>query len=416
MTQFMIRNRVTSGLTLSDLGYGLVWLAFASGFLVIIEPAPFDLLILAIGFLALLMGLRLPGSLMPMLVVCTVIILCGMGALTQSRYLDGSARHLVITIYLMATTIIVAAFVHHNPRLSLRAILGGHLVAALISASLGIIGYFDLVPGTYELFTEFSRAKGAFKDPNVFGPFLIVGAIYALYQTLTRPLLQGLPWLAGLAIISLGVLLSFSRGAWGHFIASLALCVTLILMTSRDRALNLRIIVMCIIAMAVLGVAVLALLNIPAVAEMVSMRAGLTQSYDTGGTGRFDGQALAIRWVLDAPLGYGQEDFGRFWGEEPHNVYIYMFLQTGWLGGCLYAAMVIGTIVAIVRIVFSATPWRSYAIVLAATFIPLALEGLIVDTDHWRHFWMLLGMIWGLAAWQHDWNASFRRQLIVQRT
>ena len=81
-----------------------------------------------------------------------------------------------------------------------------------------------------------------------------------------------------------------------------------------------------------------------------------------------------------------------------------------------YAAMVIGTIVAIVRIVFSATPWRSYAIVLAATFIPLALEGLIVDTDHWRHFWMLLGMIWGLAAWQHDWNASFRRQLIVQRT
>jgi len=31
---------------------------------------------------------------------------------------------------------------------------------------------------------------------------------------------------------------------------------------------------------------------------------------------------------------------------------------------------------------------------------------LIVDTDHWRHFWVLLGLIWGMVAWQHDWNVA----------
>ena len=27
-----------------------------------------------------------------------------------------------------------------------------------------------------------------------------------------------------------------------------------------------------------------------------------------------------------------------------------------------------------------------------------AFEGLIVDTDHWRHFFLLLGLIWGLSV------------------
>jgi len=24
------------------------------------------------------------------------------------------------------------------------------------------------------------------------------------------------------------------------------------------------------------------------------------------------------------------------------------------------------------------------------------LQGFQIDTDHWRHFWMMLGLIWGL--------------------
>jgi hypothetical protein len=33
-----------------------------------------------------------------------------------------------------------------------------------------------------------------------------------------------------------------------------------------------------------------------------------------------------------------------------------------------------------------------------ASFVPLAIEGIIIDTDHWRHFYLLLGLIWGMMA------------------
>ena len=44
------------------------------------------------------------------------------------------------------------------------------------------------------------------------------------------------------------------------------------------------------------------------------------------------------------------------------------------------------------------TPWQSYLIAAYACFVGEACEGLIVDTDHWRHFFLLLGMIWGLTT------------------
>jgi len=37
-------------------------------------------------------------------------------------------------------------------------------------------------------------------------------------------------------------------------------------------------------------------------------------------------------------------------------------------------------------------------IVTFATFFGEVAEGFVIDTDHWRHFFLLLGMVWGLAA------------------
>ena len=37
----------------------------------------------------------------------------------------------------------------------------------------GIAGYFNLIPGGHDLLTLYERARGTFKDPNVFGAFLV---------------------------------------------------------------------------------------------------------------------------------------------------------------------------------------------------------------------------------------------------
>jgi hypothetical protein len=36
-------------------------------------------------------------------------------------------------------------------------------------------------------------------------------------------------------------------------------------------------------------------------------------------------------------------------------------------------------------------------VVATSSFAGVAFEGWIVDTDHWRHFFILLGCIWGLS-------------------
>jgi hypothetical protein len=35
-----------------------------------------------------------------------------------------------------------------------------------------------------------------------------------------------------------------------------------------------------------------------------------------------------------------------------------------------------------------------------AAFLGMVLEGLVIDTDHWRHFYLIMAMIWGLAIAQ----------------
>jgi sugar phosphate permease len=38
--------------------------------------------------------------------------------------------------------------------------------------------------------------------------------------------------------------------------------------------------------------------------------------------------------------------------------------------------------------------------VVVAAFLGMVLEGLVIDTDHWRHFYLIMAMIWGLAIAQ----------------
>jgi hypothetical protein len=35
--------------------------------------------------------------------------------------------------------------------------------------------------------------------------------------------------------------------------------------------------------------------------------------------------------------------------------------------------------------------------VVVAAFFGMALEGAVIDTDHWRHFYLIMAMVWGMA-------------------
>jgi len=50
------------------------------------------------------------------------------------------------------------------------------------------------------------------------------------------------------------------------------------------------------------------------------------------------------------------------------------------------------------RHVMKATETRPLFLIAYAAFVGVALEGLIIDTDHWRHFYLLMAIIWGLMS------------------
>jgi hypothetical protein len=117
-------------------------------------------------------------------------------------------------------------------------------------------------------------------------------------------------------------------------------------------------------------------------------RANLEQRYDVGPLGRFGRQALGALMVLDHSLGIGPLQFTRFFPEDPHNAYLDSFLAGGWLSGVWYAAVKIITLVIGLQSVFVATPWRQTYTAVYAAFFGVLGESAIVDSNHWRHYFL----------------------------
>ncbi|MEO1207729.1 MAG: O-antigen ligase family protein [Pseudomonadota bacterium] len=377
-----------------------VWLTIASSGVVFAEPAPVD--VLSCGLLLLLPAVGLiviTRSLLAMLSVWLIIAALSYLAVGFAPDIKTTTIFTMVSLYLYLAMFIFAAFVARSPVSHTELILSAWRFAAVVAAAAGIIGYLGLLPGAEAAFTKFGRAAGTFKDPNVFGPFLVVPVLYALHQVLARPLRQALVPLAVAGILTLAILLSFSRGAWLNLIIALAVFAYLSFVTAPTAGHRARIVTLLMAGMVTLCMVVVIALQDDRIASLLSQRATLTQSYDVGPYGRFGGQGKAVDLILDNPLGIGALVFGTVHHNEGvHNVYLNMMLNAGWLGGGLFAIMTVMTFGLGLRHMLRATPTRPLFIVLFSAFLAHALEGLIIDTDHWRHLYLIMGMMWGLMA------------------
>jgi hypothetical protein len=75
-----------------------------------------------------------------------------------------------------------------------------------------------------------------------------------------------------------------------------------------------------------------------------------------------------------------------------------VLLSAGWLGGGVYLILVCLTLVLGFRHLMRATDTRMLFLVVYSTFAATVLEGMIIDSDHWRHFYVLMAIIWGFLA------------------
>jgi hypothetical protein len=278
------------------------------------------------------------------------------------------------------------------------------VVAGLLASINGMLGYFNVF-GLGEAWAPISRAQGLFKDPNVLATFLIMPFVFLVQDIVVLRSRWSWVKIPVLIVIAGGLFLAFSRGAWINAIASTGMMIALSFLLSPSLALRGRIILYVITGVIVFGILLSVALSIPAVRDIFLIRFSLQQEYDVGETGRFARQFKSLFELVALPNGYGPLQFGLRWGEDPHNVFLNAFASYGWLGGFTYLMLIISTIIGMWQSVFSKTPWQHHAIAVNSVMLMTILQGVQIDTDHWRHFYALLGLSWGLYAATVGWQA-----------
>jgi O-antigen ligase len=251
------------------------------------------------------------------------------------------------------------------------------------------------------MFTRYDRAAGAFEDPNVFGPFLVLPAIYMLYRLMTGSVAGMAFYAVPLLLLTGGIFFSFSRGAWGLFGASAILLIGGLFLQSASGLFRLRVVVMSLLAVALLVIAVVVILQIPGVGDFFMSRAQFAQEYDSARLGRFARYIIGFQMALEHPLGIGPLVFGQIFGEDTHNIWLKALMDYGWLGFVSWAIMVFWTIAGGFRLLFRDRPWQPYLLCAYVVFLGHVFLGSIIDTDHWRHFYLLLGLVWGCMALEY---------------
>jgi O-antigen ligase len=371
-----------------------------------IDTATYDIYMAGLIAIWALFGLRISRAIVPMLVLLVTMNIGGMISMTQMSNLANTPLYLCVSMFLAFTAVFYASVAAVQPS-RYRLIFRAYVIAAVLTSLLGIAGYFHAFPGA-EMFTKYDRAAGAFQDPNVFGPFLVLPGIYLLYLLLMGPISR-MPLLAvPLLIITAGIFFSFSRGAWGMFGVSAVLLTGCLFLQSASGMFRLRVVVMTVAALSLLIIAIIVILQLPGVSEMFSSRAHLEQSYDTARLGRFARYTIGFQMALEHPLGIGPLVFGTIFGEDTHDIWLKALMDYGWLGFVSFLTLTLWTIAAGFRILLRDRPWQPYLLCAYVAFIGNIGLGTFIDIDHWRHLYLLLGLVWGAIALEYRHQRELR--------
>ena len=318
---------------------------FLSGF-VIAEPAPYELWVACLIGVWFVLGLKISRKVAPLLALFLTFNVGGMLSLTQMRdlgggHLDGPI-YVAVSTFLALSSVFYAAIIEDSEK-RLKLIFNTWVVAALITASLGILGYFHAFPGA-EIFTRYDRAMGVFQDPNVFGPYLVTPTIYLMHGILIGDLKKAPIKGIGLFVLAFGIFLSFSRAAWGLFAFASVALIFCMLLKHRSNAFRLRILVMSLTAIILMVVLLVVALQFHQVSDLFSTRTQLVQDYDGGHLGRFERHRLGFMLSMERPLGIGPLVFSTLFREDEHNIWLKTLTTYGWLGFFCWVSMICWTV------------------------------------------------------------------------
>jgi hypothetical protein len=384
---------------------GLIVLALLLEVVVYIEPAPVDLLLLVCLAMALTMGkLRFPT-----LSVLPVVALVAFGlANLLSMYdpIDPSIafKYMLVTFYLAGTWFFFVGVEGRYGKSFMALMINTYCAAGFVSALLGIGAYFGLIPFKDTLLLG-GRARGLFKDCNVYGPFFVPVALFALTRIMDSrsTLREKGPSVAVLISSVLAMLLCFSRACWINFGLALAIFLTGQVafrgLRSQLSPREIRARMRAGIGLLFAGGVLLAAINeIPVVSDMMSQRLtsnGL-QYYDRV---RFATQDLALETAKQHLLGIGPGQVELAFDYATHSMYVRILTENGALALIALLVFIGATAWRSICVIERAEdPWyRELNLVVLACIAGHLVNSFVIDTVHWRHIWFIYALPWAPA-------------------
>jgi O-antigen ligase len=392
--------------TVRLLGSMMIGLAVFLGGFVIFEPAPYELFLAGLFAIWLIGGMRLSREIAPLLVLFTLF---NFGGVLSTFMIDDLRRGFmyVAVSYFLALTSVFFAIVILEDMGRLRLIFRLYVVSALVTSMLGIIGYFDIIPG-FGMFTRYQRAMGAFQDPNVYSPFLAAPILYLVYGILNRSASLLALRAGALMILLLGLFLAFSRAGWGLAVLSIALFYFLLLVNEKSAGKRTKYILLAAGGFVAVVLLIVVALQFDQVSRLFAERAQVVQDYDGGRMGRFARHIEGFELAFSKPLGVGPLEFGYIFAEDTHNILLKALMDYGWLGFLSWMIIVAWTLAGSFKLLFRPRPWQPYLQIAWVVFLGHNIIGMVIDIDHWRHFYLMIGIIWGCMALEARHGGGYR--------
>ena len=375
--------------------FGFVTLAMAAGAVVLIEPAPVDVALMALLVCGLFLGaFRFTQSQGVPFILFGCIAIANLVSLAEAIDLPRGILYCATTMYLMLSWVFYAGFVSRYGNQAVQSIWNGYVIAGLVSAIPAILAYFRVIPFQQTLLL-FGRPKGFFKDPNVYGPYLVPMVLYSLAKLEKTAGRRRALWTAICFISLIGLVLSFSRACWINMVVAAAVyfAVTRLVLPRSAKSCSSGPRIALVLCVAVSALAVF--LSIPQVRQMITIRLGSNglQAYDDD---RFSTQTKALETAVEQPLGIGPGQAEVAFDYSTHSTYLRLLSENGPLALLAFAALLSLTLIRSLHLAraHKSNSWRILMAITCAALAGYVVNSFVIDTVHWRHIWLFLALPW----------------------
>jgi O-antigen ligase len=356
-----------------------------------IEPAPSDL-VFAVVIAVALATARLHIERVPLSVTVLVGAFLAVNLISATGASDGTRAVMFfgITFYLGVFALWLAAYVASARRA--RLVLLAYLAGAALSAVCACLALVAPFPGA-QAFVDGPRAQGLFKDPNVFGPFLVPAVLLLLEETVAPRVLgfRLATKLLLLSVLTVGVVFSFSRAAWLNFAVGVLVLLAILALRRGGARRAVALLLVGLVA----GAALVGVVTATSSTDFLSERAAL-QDYDAA---RFGAQASGIEIAERHPLGLGPGQFELVSDVSAHSTYVRALAEEGVAGAALVFGLMLLTLGFAARnVAFGIDTYGIGSAGLLAAWCGLLANSFFVDTLHWRHLWLVAALIWAGTA------------------